>query len=108
MVTRPAAADRAQRSGLCQLPGHGGGAWWRTAARHFPEQRGLRSEVEHLADAGADAAWPPRHRRGGDRQESLCRRGLAEARIGRGDRPVDRVHDALTEGFWTSVKALYF
>ena len=68
------------------------------AARHLPQQRSLRSKVERLADARADAARPSRHRRGGDRQEPLCRGGLAQARFGRGHRPVDRVHDALTGG----------
>ena len=55
LVVRPAAADRAQRTGLCEPPGHGRGAGRRAAARHVPGKRGLRSEIDALADAHGDA-----------------------------------------------------
>jgi N-acetylneuraminic acid mutarotase len=84
------------RSGLAALPGHDRCAGRRAAARHVCGKRGLRSEVDALAHARWNARRSSRHRRGGDRQVDLRRRRLAQARLGRRDRPVDRVHDALT------------
>ena len=64
----------------------------------FPNNEAYDPKSNAWRTLGADAARPPRHRRRGDRQEPLCRGGLAQARFGRGDRSVDRVHDALNEG----------
>ena len=77
------------------LQGHGAGDRRRAAAEHVRPERSLQSEDQELAGAGADAGRTPRHRRGGERRQCLCRRRFAAAGLRRPHQRADRLYLAV-------------